>query len=185
MRNDGLINVYQLTTDYGPVTAESTAALQARVAELSAMATMEEMDRSEVFTDSLVKGAKGTVRGAAAHLATSSSVARFYRLTAQMMAGYHRNVAPVERVVNVAGRPMARRKDGGLVLLAAVDYVFWTKDVAAKVDMIDRSAGAQVPAVSGKELWLTGEIDGAARTELEARGWRVTPNANSVLLKEG
>jgi hypothetical protein len=35
--NDGLINVYQLTTDYGPLTAESTAELKIRVTELNAL----------------------------------------------------------------------------------------------------------------------------------------------------
>jgi len=359
VQNDGLINVYQLTTDYGPTAAEGTAELQNRVAELMALATMEEMDRSEVFTESLVKGAKGTVQGAAAlvtspietsknvvkgagqffsnigravvssdphqdnalkvalgydaakrafayefgidpyssyepamdrlgeiarsavagglttkvamasvdstavtvlrftgtansmrqlvrdnppgklreinkekllamgvgeplseaflgnysytpqeatllvgelesmegasgrdeflaaaNLAATPSVARFYRLTAQMMGGYHRNVAPIARIVKLDGRPMAQRKDGTLVLLAPIDRVFWTKDVAAKVVAFDRAIGESLPAGTNKEIWLTGDVDGTARSQLEAKGWKITGKADAVLAKE-
>ena len=63
VRNDGLINIYQLTTDYGPLTAESTAELMERITELRALTAMEELERTGVFGDALVAGVKAPVRG--------------------------------------------------------------------------------------------------------------------------
>jgi len=65
VQNDGLINTYQLATDYGPLTVVSTAELLIRITELKALVIMEEMDRKKVFGDALVASAKGTVKGAA------------------------------------------------------------------------------------------------------------------------
>ena len=66
VQNDGLINSYQLTTDYGPLRVESTAALMIRIMELNALDAMEEMERKNVFGEALVEGAKAPVKGAAA-----------------------------------------------------------------------------------------------------------------------
>jgi hypothetical protein len=64
VKSDGLINTYQLSTNYGPLAVESTAELLIRINELRALAIMEEMDRKKVFGDALVSGVKGTVKGA-------------------------------------------------------------------------------------------------------------------------
>ena len=64
VQNDGLINTYHLTTDYGPVTVESTDELMNRITELNAMSVMEEMDKKKVFGDSVVAGVKAPVQGA-------------------------------------------------------------------------------------------------------------------------
>lgn len=63
--NDGLINTYQLTTRYGPLTVESTELLRVRIGELNAMAVIEEMDRQKIFGDSLVSGIKAPFQGMA------------------------------------------------------------------------------------------------------------------------
>ena len=62
--NDGLINVYQVTTDDGLLTLESTAALMIRINELRALIGMEELDRKGVFKDSVVAGVKAPIQGA-------------------------------------------------------------------------------------------------------------------------
>ena len=64
VRNDGLINTYQLTTNYGPLKVESTAELMIRVTELRALTAMEEMDRKGVLGDAVVEGVKAPVKGA-------------------------------------------------------------------------------------------------------------------------
>ena len=66
VKSDGLINTYQLSTNYGLLTVESTAELLIRINELRALVIMEEMDRKKVFGDALVSGVKGTVKGATA-----------------------------------------------------------------------------------------------------------------------
>ena len=63
--NDGLINTYTLKTKYGPLTVESTELLRVRIGELNAMAVMEEMDRQQIFGDSLVSGIKAPFQGMA------------------------------------------------------------------------------------------------------------------------
>ena len=71
-------------------------------------------------------------------------------------------------------------EDGTRVLLAAVDYVFWTKKLAGKVDRFEQ---ALPEGTAAKELWISGRIDSAARQAFEARGWKVTERANKLLLK--
>ena len=65
VKNDGLINTYELTTNYGPLTVESTGELLSRINELKALTLMEEMERKKVFGDALTSSVKGTVKGAA------------------------------------------------------------------------------------------------------------------------
>lgn len=65
VKNDGFMNQYQLTTDYGSSRVESTGELLIRINELNALIIMEEMDRKEVFGDALVEGVKAPVKGAA------------------------------------------------------------------------------------------------------------------------
>jgi hypothetical protein len=62
--NDGLINTYRLSTDYGPLQLESTALLKERINELLALRHMEELKGSNVFKDALKEGAKASFRTA-------------------------------------------------------------------------------------------------------------------------
>ena len=62
--NDGLINTYRLSTDYGPLQVESTALLKERINELLALRHMEELKGSKVFKDALKEGAKASYRTA-------------------------------------------------------------------------------------------------------------------------
>jgi hypothetical protein len=55
--NDGFINSYKLSTDYGPLTVESTALLLMRINELKALQHMEKLKKSKVYTEALKKGA--------------------------------------------------------------------------------------------------------------------------------
>ena len=355
--NDGLINTYRLSTDYGPLKAESTAELLMRIDELSALVHMEEMDRKEVFGDALVGGVKGTVKGAAelvkspiegtenlvkgtgqfisnlgasifsddpdqdnvlktalgydvakrkfafefgidpytdydpvadrlgqiaraavaggiapkaamaaidskvvlamrisgtaygmmqlvrdnppeklkeinreklqkmgvdeqlidaflnnyrynpqeetilvgeletmkgvkgmdafighAAPATEESVALLHRVRAQMMAGYHAHISPAATIANIDGVLCLQLKNGGLVLLAPADYVFWTKTLADKLKSFEsKIAGMKV--IKEKQIWVSGKFDPKARAGFEAAGWQVKDGANTILLK--
>jgi hypothetical protein len=356
VQNDGLINTYRLTTDYGPLRVESTAALMIRIMELNALVAMEEMDRKNVFGEAVVEGVKAPVKGAAAmvtspvdttkgivkgtgrflsnvgrsfvsddpdqgnplsvavgydtakrkfayefgidpyssydpamdrlgeiarsavagglapraamaaidskvvtamrvsgtthsmrklvrdnppgelrkinkkklekmgidsslieafldnyrynpqektilvgemesmkgvkgrdvflgkaNLAANRSVALFHRLIAQLMAGYHAKVGPAERIQKVNGVLHLKRKDGKLVLLAPVDYVFWTKKLEDKLNAFERGVKT-MPGATGKELWITGRMEKSARAQFEKRGWIVKENAENNLL---
>ena len=131
-----------------------------------------------------MKGVKGIdVFISQANLATEETIALSYRIRAQMMAGYHANVAPADRIRNIDGIVILQRKDGLLVLLAPADYVFWTKKLAERVNSFENKI-SKMTDISGKELWITGNLDTSARAKFESKGWKVTENANDILLKK-
>ena len=57
VRNDGLINTYQVTTKYGIFTIESTALLMKRLQELRAIERMEQLRKSDVYLSALKRSA--------------------------------------------------------------------------------------------------------------------------------
>jgi hypothetical protein len=102
---------------------------------------------------------------------------------AQMMGDYHRNVESVQEIHDTVGILTLRRKNGGRVLLAPVDYVFWTERLAGKVNRMEQVL-AKDASVTSKELWIAGRFDDVAKNEFEGRGWKVIENANNRLLKK-
>ena len=62
--NDGFMNTYMLSTEYGPLKVESTALLTIRIHELKALKQMEKLEETEVFQDALKKSAKAPLRTA-------------------------------------------------------------------------------------------------------------------------
>ena len=355
--SDGLVNTYRLSTDYGPLKAESTAELLMRVDELNALLLMEEMDRKEVFGDALVGGVKGTIKGATelvkspvegtknlvkgtgqflsnigasifsddpdqdnvlktalgydvakrkfafefgidpytdydpvadrlgqiaraavagglapkaamaavdskvvlamrisgtaygmmqlvrdnppeklkeinreklqkmgvddplidaflnnyrynpqeetilvgelatmkgvkgidafighAAPAAEESVALLHRARAQLMAGYHAHISPAERISNIDGVLCLQLKNGGLVLLAPVDYVFWSNKLSEKLNSFE-SKITGMNDIKEKQVWVSGRFDPKARAGFEAAGWQVKEDATAILLK--
>ncbi len=356
VKNDGWFNVYELTTDYGPVTAQSTAELMNRISELRALAAMEEMTQSAAFKEGLVEGVKAPVRGIAklvtspvqttkgiftgtgrflsnvgrsivssdphqdnvfktalgydatkrayayefgvdpyssyepmmirigelargsvaggltvsvgmsfvtsgtlglvlqvsatsdamrqlvrdnppgalkninqekleqmgieeslidgflenyiyspqettmlvgeletmkgvkgrdifisiATVASDKSTALYWRLLAQMMAGYHANVTPVEGIVNVGGWPHLQKNGTQIVSVDPVDYVFFTQDVKQLWDesnaLQEKMGGTLV------EYWAAGRVDPPVRAYAESQGIKVTERANDTLI---
>ncbi|UCD31358.1 MAG: hypothetical protein JSV38_11200 [Desulfobacterales bacterium] len=70
IKNDGFVNTYNLDTDYGPLTLESTSLLMERVAELKALHHMEELEQTDAFADALAKGVMAplnTAKGLVTH----------------------------------------------------------------------------------------------------------------------
>jgi hypothetical protein len=62
--NDGFVNTYRLTTDYGPLKVEGTSLLMERTNELKALSHMEEVEQTDTFAEALKKGATAPVRTA-------------------------------------------------------------------------------------------------------------------------
>jgi hypothetical protein len=62
--NDGFINIYQLQTDYGPVTVEGTDLLMVRLQELTALEAMEKIKKTDVFKEAFKSGAKAPLQAA-------------------------------------------------------------------------------------------------------------------------
>ena len=62
--NDGFVNTYRLTTDYGPLKVEGTSLLMERTNELKALSHMEEVAQTDTFAEALKKGATAPLRTA-------------------------------------------------------------------------------------------------------------------------
>lgn len=117
---------------------------------------------------------------AAAGVVTRPSVAVFYRVMAQLMAGYHTRIAPAAGVGQAGTIPYLQRNDGTVIFILPLDYVFRTEPLAHKLRRIDEVL-AQTGKVSSKELWLTGRVDGHARNMLQTAGWKITEKAGDRL----
>ena len=64
VKNDGFINTYRLTTNYGPLKVEGTSLLMERTNELKALFHMEEVEQTETFAKALGQGTTAPVRTA-------------------------------------------------------------------------------------------------------------------------
>ena len=106
-----------------------------------------------------------------------------YRTRAQMMAGYHHKVAPAERIRNIEGVLVLQLKNGALVVLAPVDFVFWTRRLENKVKTFETAVG-KMGGISGKEIWITGKFEKAARENFERNGRKVFDNAAEKLYQK-
>jgi hypothetical protein len=62
--NDGLINTYVLDTNYGMLKVESTALLMKRIGELRAIASIEQMKKTDVYMSAVRQAAAAPVRTA-------------------------------------------------------------------------------------------------------------------------
>ena len=60
-KNDGFINTYRLTTNYGRLKIEGTYMLMERINELRALSHMEEIEQTETFAKALGQSATGPV----------------------------------------------------------------------------------------------------------------------------
>ena len=60
--NDGFINTYTLTTEWGEATAVSNFRLSVRIREVNALKTLDEMSKAGVFGDALLNGALAPVK---------------------------------------------------------------------------------------------------------------------------
>lgn len=61
--NDGFQNTYQLETEYGPVQANGTGELLARIREIEAARALDKLEDSEEFKQAVKAGAVGLVEG--------------------------------------------------------------------------------------------------------------------------
>ena len=114
-----------------------------------------------------------------ASTATDESTALLWRLMAQMMAGYHANVTPVERIVNIGGWAYLQ-KGKEIIDLEALDYLFWTKDV--KDITVKNRAIREKMGVTLVEYWVAGQLDPPLKAFTETRGIKVTEHALNTLI---
>jgi hypothetical protein len=111
----------------------------------------------------------------------SEEQALFRQRMAQMYAGYHRGVRPIQRFLLAGGLTTALTADGALVLNLPLDYVVWTRNTARIARAVTEQARS-APGVTEKQLWITGELSPLTRRELERQGWKIHDRAEQRLL---
>jgi hypothetical protein len=116
---------------------------------------------------------------AVAGKAPSEEMALFYQQTAELLAGYHATVAPLARLEPFNRLVIARRKDGGAVVIAPVDYAIWTESAAKGLD----AAVQRVKPSKAKsfELWITGVASPAFKTAAASRNVTVREQIGAKL----
>jgi len=104
--------------------------------------------------------------------AVSREEARFFAQAVAMLAGFHRNSSPIQRLVGGARLPAGLTADGRLVFLVPVDDIFWTEGIAEAASGSYSEAGGDL-AVTSREAWFRGGVSARCRQELEESGWLV------------
>ena len=120
---------------------------------------------------------------AVANKASEASVARYYRLMAQMMGAYHSDIKNAKEIRNIKGILSLYRDDGVLVLLSPVDHVFWTQRLDNRLNEFETGI-KEFKDVKKKEVWITGAFDQKAKQHFEDRGWNVIEQAEKNLIKD-
>ena len=118
-----------------------------------------------------------------AALTNNADMALFRQRQAEMYAGYHKAVSPLSQFVSVGQVPGVRAANGALVFNFPIDYLVWTDSLARLVANTDMVAN-QLPGVTRKELWLTGNLSPRARNEMRNIGWTTYENAEALLVAQ-
>ena len=110
----------------------------------------------------------------------NSNVAFFRERQAEMYAGYHKAVAPLNDFVSLGELAAGRTADGSLVFCAPLDHLVWTESIGRFITAANKVIDETGP--KKKQLWVTGTLSPRARKELENRGWQVQQGSETRLL---
>ncbi len=111
--------------------------------------------------------------------ADSSVRARMLTELSVMAARYHKNISPIARFTPMAKLLSAVLSDRSVLILLPVDYVLWTENFSRVAEFM--TARARQLNKGTPALWLMGRVSRRTRAELHARGWKVRPEAGSLL----
>jgi len=111
-----------------------------------------------------------------AALDTEEVQALYRRRQAEMMAGYHNLIEPVQSIVVLNKVPFMQRADGVVVGTFSADYVDWTQEVGVfAYNVTGEAQGAPM------EVWITGFLSPQSEERFEGLGWTVNQNAEKFL----
>ena len=156
--NESVARVLQGQPLYTPV---------ARTVITEALARMPEVQGRQVFVE----------RAALIH---EVALAQQIQDWAELLAGYHNNVEPVARIIQLGSSPFMVTADGKIVGVFAMDLLVWTQQTANALDTLSGQL-ARVPGLTGRELWFAGSVTPLTRQNLEKRGWKVEENTAARL----
>ncbi len=117
-------------------------------------------------------------------LAASSgdrNLAFFRERQAEMYAGFHKAVAPVETFIALGEFAAVRTTKNDVVFNVPLDHLVWTQDMAKLLTAADARV-TQLTRPVTKQLWITGTTSAKAKKEIETRGWQLHERAEQQLL---
>jgi hypothetical protein len=109
-------------------------------------------------------------------------IAFFRQRQAEMYAGYHKTIAPLETFLALGEFAAARTAKNEVVFNVPLDHLVWTQDMAGLLTAADNRV-TQLTRPSNKQLWVTGTVSARARKEIESRGWKLQENSEARLLQ--
>ncbi len=93
--------------------------------------------------------------------------ALFYLQSVLMLAAYHKNHEAFGSFITSSRLPVAISKEGALIALASVDYIFWTESTASTITEFN----ARLSAYDSKHLLIRGDMSPLARENFKKLGW--------------
>jgi hypothetical protein len=119
------------------------------------------------------------VRFAAA--TANADIAFFRQRQAEMYAGYHKTVTPVEVFIALGEFAAVRTTKNEVVFNVPLDHLVWTQDMAKLLTAADYQV-TKLTRPANKQLWVAGTVSVRARKEIESRGWQVQERSEERLL---
>ncbi len=112
----------------------------------------------------------------------NKDIAFFRERQAEMYAGYHKTVTPVETFIALGEFAAVRTIKNEVVFNVPLDHLVWTDAIARLLTAAD-SKVTQLTRPANKQLWVTGTVSARARKEIEALGWQVQENSEARLFE--
>jgi hypothetical protein len=114
-----------------------------------------------------IPGRPGFIQYAAQ--ADSEDAALLFQEMAELLAGYHRSVAPIQRLDIRLNMPVAQTGKGSAVVLLPIDRLLWTERTSGIATSLSETSPKPQP-VRHIEVWITGDASDRAREGLQQLG---------------
>jgi len=129
-----------------------------------------------------MKGVRNRATFARFAAATANADTAFFRQRqAEMYAGYHKAIAPVEIFIALGEFAAVRTTKNEVVFNVPLDHLVWTEPMAKLLTAAD-SRVTQLTRPANKQLWVAGTVSARAKKEIENRGWQVQERSEERLL---
>jgi hypothetical protein len=112
----------------------------------------------------------------------NADLAFFRERQAEMYAGYHKAIAPVETFIALGEFAAVRTTKNEVVFNVPLDHLVWTQDMAKLLTAADARV-TQLTRPANKQLWVAGTVSARAKSEIESRGWQLQENTEARLLE--
>jgi hypothetical protein len=106
--------------------------------------------------------------------------AGFFVASCVLLGKYHETQGPLKEILAGPVMPRGAKSDGTLVLAFALDYLVWTKDIAAAATKIDGNLKGDA-SLERIEFWVAGYLSSRSKDEIAALGWAVHEKAAEEL----